>query len=187
VATLVVEALQLGAGNRATNLVREDATVAQAVGVNVGALRRRTLIFSGALGGLAGGLYPLVFGVVNPNAGGFSLVVTGLTVVVLGGMRSWVGVTIGAILVTWLPEWLSFMEKWRDVVYGALIVVMVIFAPQGITDIVRRVVTWVTRQWRTRRGPASPPSVVSGPPPTNPSAGDSDDELDIPTAEEVGQ
>ncbi len=155
VATVVVELLQLGAGGRATDTVREDATLASAVGIDVGGLRRRTMVLSGVLGGLAGALVPLVYGVVGPNDGGFSLVVSVLTVVVLGGMRSWVGVAIGAILVTWLPEWLSFVSKWRDLVYGVLIVVMVIFAPQGLTDVARRAVRFVIR-WRRPDQPITP-------------------------------
>lgn len=157
VATLVTTTLQSWAGGRGVDVLRADPLLASTMGIDVPAARRRVIILSGALGGLAGALNPLVFGVLAPGDAGFPLVVLGLTIVVLGGMRSWVGVAIGAVLVTWLPHWLSAVSEWRDLVYGALIVVMVIFAPQGITGIVTR----VARSLVARRKPAGSPDTDS--------------------------
>lgn len=140
VATVVTTTLQAWAGGRGVDVLRVDPTLASTIGIDVRSFRRRVIVLSGALGGVAGALSSLVFGVLAPGDAGFPLVILGLTMVVLGGKRSWIGVAIGAVVVTWLPQWLTFVSEWRDLVYGALIVVMVIFAPNGITGIIDRLV-----------------------------------------------
>ncbi|MDN5851313.1 MAG: branched-chain amino acid ABC transporter permease [Actinomycetia bacterium] len=154
-ATIVVTLLQSWAGDRGVDVVRADPTLASTIGVNVRLFRLRVMVLSGALGGLAGALSPMVFGVIAPGDAGFPLVILGLTIVVLGGSRSWVGVVIGAVLVTWLPQWLSFVAEWRDLVYGALIVLMVLFEPEGITGIVRRIRRWLSGRGGTTTTQAS--------------------------------
>lgn len=139
VATVVVGLLQSRAGGRALDALHTDATLASSVGINVGRARIYCIVLSGVLGGLSGAISPLIFGVLGPGDGGFALVVLGLTIVVIGGSRSWIGAAVGALIVTFLPEVLTFMDEWSSAVYGVLIVVMVIFAPQGLTSIVARI------------------------------------------------
>jgi branched-chain amino acid transport system permease protein len=150
VATAVVALVQSRAGGRFVDVLRTDEPLARSLGVDTGRLRVSMAVLSAVLGGLAGAMTPLIFGVLGPEESGFPLVVLGLTVVVIGGSGSWVGPALGAVVVTLLPEALRFVEEWRDVVYGALVVVMVLFAPSGIVGLVRR--------WRTalRRRQATP-------------------------------
>jgi len=147
-ASLVVGLLQARAGGRALDVLRTDVTLAAAVGVDVRRARIHCMVLSGVLGGLSGAISPLVFGVLGPEEGGFGLVVLGLTIVVIGGAHSWLGAAVGAVIVTYLPEVLSFMDEWRSAVYGVLVVVMVLFAPQGLTSIVSRAVRRGVARWR---------------------------------------
>lgn len=155
VATLVVGLLQARAGGRALDALRTDATLASSVGINVGRARIYCIVLSGVLGGLSGAISPLIFGVLGPGDGGFTLVVLGLTIVVIGGSRSWLGAAVGAVIVTFLPEVLTFMEEWSSAVYGVLIVVMVIFAPQGLTSIVSRLGRAALSRIGSRKGAGS--------------------------------
>ncbi|AWB91264.1 branched-chain amino acid ABC transporter permease [Aeromicrobium chenweiae] len=155
VATVVVGLLQARAGGRALDALRTDATLASSVGINVPRARIYCIVLSGVLGGLSGAISPLIFGVLGPGDGGFTLVVLGLTIVVIGGSRSWIGAVVGAVIVTFLPEVLTFMDEWSSAVYGVLIVVMVIFAPQGLTSIVARLVRAATGRTRPRPGDGS--------------------------------
>jgi branched-chain amino acid transport system permease protein len=136
-ATVVVALLQSRAGGRFVDALRTDETLARSLGIETGRLRAATIVLSGVLGALAGAVTPLIFGVLGPEESGFPLVVLGLTIVVIGGAGSWVGVAIGAAVVTVLPEVLRGVDEWRDVVYGVLVVLMVIFAPSGLLGVVR--------------------------------------------------
>jgi branched-chain amino acid transport system permease protein len=141
VATVVVALVQSRAGGRFVDALRTDEPLARSLGIETGRLRVSMAVLSAVLGALAGALTPLVFGVLGPEESGFGLVVLGLTIVVIGGSGSWVGAAMGAVVVTALPELLRFVEEWRDVVYGALVVVMVLFAPSGIVGLFGRVRT----------------------------------------------
>lgn len=137
-ATAAVAMVQSRAGGRFVDALRTDEPLARSLGVETGRLRVSMSVLSALLGALAGALTPLIFGVLGPEESGFPLVVLGLTIVVIGGSGSWVGAAVGALVVTALPELLRFVDEWRDVVYGALIVVMVLFAPSGVVGTARR-------------------------------------------------
>jgi branched-chain amino acid transport system permease protein len=136
-ATVVVAMLQSRAGGRFVDALRTDETLARSLGIETGRLRATTIVLSAVLGALAGAVTPLIFGVLGPDESGFPLVVLGLTIVVIGGAGSWVGAAIGAAVVTLLPEVLRGVDEWRDAVYGAVVVLMVIFAPSGLLGVVR--------------------------------------------------
>lgn len=137
-ATAVVALLQSRAGGRFADVLRTDEPLARSLGIETGRMRVQTSVLSAVLGALAGALTPLIFGVLGPDESGFGLVVLGLTIVVIGGSGSWAGPAVGAVVVTLLPEALRFVEEWRDVVYGTLVVVMVLFAPSGLVGLAVR-------------------------------------------------
>jgi branched-chain amino acid transport system permease protein len=149
-ATAVVAMVQSRAGGRFVDVLRTDEPLARSLGIETGRLRVSTAVLSAVLGALAGALTPLIFGVLGPDESGFPLVVLGLTIVVIGGSGSWTGAAVGALVVTALPELLRFVEEWRDVVYGALVVLMVLFAPSGLVGTARR---WWRTAWRRRGAP----------------------------------
>jgi branched-chain amino acid transport system permease protein len=61
-----------------------------------------------------------------------------LAIVVLGGMGSIVGVAIAALVLILLPEYLRAFSEFRMLIFGAIMVLMMVFRPQGIVANVRR-------------------------------------------------
>jgi branched-chain amino acid transport system permease protein len=75
---------------------------------------------------------------VNPASFTFLESAIILSIVVLGGMGSIVGVVIGALVLILLPEYLRAFSDYRMLLFGATMVIMMVFRPQGIIGRVRR-------------------------------------------------
>jgi branched-chain amino acid transport system permease protein len=140
-AAAVLTWTERGTLGRRIDAVRDDPELAVSMGVNVNRYRLVAFVGSGVFGALAGGLEVLLRSTISPVNVGFSLVVTALTIIIVGGYRSWVGAAIGAVIVTWLPFYLQAMERYQQVIYGLFVVVAAIFVPGGllgVADQVRR-------------------------------------------------
>ena len=111
IVTLVVLALvamsEIGRTGRRVDAVRDDPELAASVGISVRRYRLVAFVVSGALGGAAGAMNILVRSTVTPQDIGFGLIVLALTMIIVGGARSWKGAVIGAVIFTWLPELLD--------------------------------------------------------------------------------
>lgn len=149
ITALLVRQFQRSDVGRATRMTRLDPIVAVSLGVNVRRLRVWLFVASAALGGVAGVLRAHYFGFVSPEVYGFELVVVLLAMVVVGGVGSWVGPLLGAAIFTLLPEWLQSFGEWRDVVTGALLLLIIIVTREGLTGAARY--AWYTG--RRRYGP----------------------------------
>jgi branched-chain amino acid transport system permease protein len=138
--TLAVVALALWLFSRtkfalAIALVREDENAARGVGVDVGLVRFTTLAIGGAIAGLAGALYAHTNFFITPADFGFGRMEQILVWCVIGGITSPLGAAIGAALLTILPEAIRFLADYRDFVNGAILLVVVLFAPRGLAGI----------------------------------------------------
>jgi branched-chain amino acid transport system permease protein len=154
VALVLVSQLERRNFGRSFEALRLNEEVAASMGIEVVRQRNFAFALSAVLGGLAGALNVLTFTTVNPTSAGFELVVLGLTMAVLGGVNSWLGAAIGAVIVTWLPQMLGAAGEWRQVVYGGIVVIVAVFAPTGILGILTSTYRWVRRQvGGPRRGP----------------------------------
>ncbi len=151
IATAVVAVSEVGRLGRRVETVRDDPELASSMGISVWRYRVVAFVVSGALGGLAGSMNVLVRSTIGPLDIGFGLIVLALTMIVVGGSRSWVGALIGAVIFTWLPDVLSFIGEWQELVYGVLVTVAAIFLPRGIYGVLREGTTWVQRTRRDRR------------------------------------
>ena len=116
-----------------------DEVAAEAVGVNT--LRAKLLAFtmSAFFAGIAGSFYATYISFVSPDSFTFMDSVTILAMVVLGGLASIPGTIIGAILLALAPELLRSMADYRMVLYGAVMVAMMIFKPDGFWGAKKRV------------------------------------------------
>lgn len=117
---------------RALKAIREDEIAAEAMGINT--TRYKIMAFSvGAFfAGVGGGLYAHFIAYINPSDFAFSKSIDILNMVVLGGLGSIPGTIIGAALLTAAPEFLGFMSRYRMLVYGAMLVFLMIFRPNGL-------------------------------------------------------
>ena len=126
----------LGRKARAT---REDPAAAQAVGISVHRQRLWAFTLSGALCGLAGGLYVHMLGSITTEVVYLELTFLTLAMLVVGGITSLWGAVVGALAVSGLDAWLGNAEDGflpegsRLVILGALMALMLILRPSGIT------------------------------------------------------
>jgi branched-chain amino acid transport system permease protein len=134
-------------------VVRMNEELAGSLGVEVGRFRLAVFGLSGLLGGLAGGLHVAITAAATPTDAGFSLVVLSLTMAVVGGVETWLGAVVGAVLVTWLPDWLGSSDQWEGIAYGVIVLIVVIYARDGLVGLGRRLVVRVS-SWQRVRGHA---------------------------------
>ena len=123
---------------RAWNALREDELACQAMGID----KTKTKLTAFALGatwaGIAGVLFAAKTTFINPASSTFMESAMILSIVVLGGMGSIVGVIIAALAIILLPEYLRVFSDYRMILFGAALIAMMIFRPQGILADVRQ-------------------------------------------------
>ena len=137
----VVNRLQNSRIGRAWFALREDEIACQAMGID----KTRTKLTAFALGAFWAGVVGVIFAAkttfVNPASFTFLESAIILCIVVLGGMGSIIGVIIAALVLMLLPEYLRAFSNYRMLVFGATLVLMMVFRPQGIIATVRRTYT----------------------------------------------
>lgn len=141
-----VSQLERGWMGRASLALRSDENLARSMGVRVTRERYLAFAISAALGGLAGALSAMLFHAVSPSSGGFGLVTLGLTMAIIGGRDSWIGAVVGAYIVTWVPEWLRFIGPYRNAVFGLVLVLVILFFPDGLLGSIRKLVPMLRRK-----------------------------------------
>ncbi|PIE69201.1 MAG: branched-chain amino acid ABC transporter permease [Deltaproteobacteria bacterium] len=134
----VVNRLQNSRIGRAWFALREDEIACQAMGID----KTKTKLTAFALGATWAGMVGVVFAAkttfVNPASFTFMESAIILCIVVLGGMGSIIGVILGAVVLILLPEYLRAFSDYRMLVFGAVLVLMMLFRPQGIIANMRR-------------------------------------------------
>jgi branched-chain amino acid transport system permease protein len=120
--------------------VASDEVAAHSIGINVAAYKLTAFVIGTALAGLAGGLYANFTRFIVPDAFGLGVSVLALCMVVVGGIGSTIGVICGAILLTVFPEVFRFTGDYRLLMYGALLIVVMMFGPGGLAGLANAVV-----------------------------------------------
>lgn len=135
----VVNRLQNSRIGRAWVALREDETACEAMGVNPTAAKLTAFALGSTWAGLAGVVFAAKTTFVNPASFTFLESAMILSIVVLGGMGSILGVIIGAFVLILTPEYLRAFSEYRMLLFGLIMVMMMIFRPQGIVSGVRRI------------------------------------------------
>ncbi len=134
----VVNRLQNSRLGRAWLALREDEIACQAMGID----KTKTKLIAFSLGAFWAGLVGVIFAAkttfVNPASFTFLESAIILSIVVLGGMGSIVGVICGALILILMPEYLRALSEYRMLAFGGILVVMMVFKPDGIISNVRR-------------------------------------------------
>ncbi len=131
---------------RAMQSVRDNEIAASTCGIDI--FRTKVLAFaiSALLGGLGGGLFAGGFAYISPDQFTFGESIVLLTMALLGGVQSPFGALLGTGLLVILPEWLRFLKQVYLAVYGAAVILIMVFLPDGL---------WGALAKRVRRdGPA---------------------------------
>ncbi len=115
--------------------IRDAEVAAEACGVAKAPLLMLVFLFSGALAGVAGGLFATLQSYITPDAFTFDLSVLFFIAILIGGRGSVLGPLLATLLLTALPEFASPLVAWSTFLYAALLLVIVLVVPGGIADV----------------------------------------------------
>jgi branched-chain amino acid transport system permease protein len=134
----IVRRLQDSRIGRAWMALREDEIACQAMGID----KIKTKLSAFALGATWAGMGGVMFAAkttfINPASFTIWESIIILCIVVLGGMGSIIGVICGAFILILLPEYLRAFSEYRMLIFGAVLILMMVFRPEGIIAIKRR-------------------------------------------------
>jgi branched-chain amino acid transport system permease protein len=117
---------------RAMIAIREDEIAAEASGIPTTFYKILGFVIAAFFAGVAGGLFSHNVRFITPDAFTFTQSIEYLIIVVLGGMGSFTGSILAAIVLTILPEALRVFEDYRMLTYSVLLIAMMIFRPKGL-------------------------------------------------------
>jgi len=117
---------------RAYMAIRDNEIAAESTGINVSLYKVQSFAVGSFLAGMGGALLAHQISFIKPDMFGFMKSIEILNMVVLGGLGSIPGVILGAAVLTLLPEVLRFFSDYRNLFYGALLVTLMIFRPNGL-------------------------------------------------------
>jgi len=139
---------------RAFLVVRESEIVARGMGLDVARTKMYAFLISGFFVGVAGALMGFTNRLANPEAFGLQLSVDYVAMIIVGGIGSWGGSIIGAAFVVLLPEVIqrlgealnipNILSALREMAFGLLIIIFLIFEPRGLVALIRRLTLKVT-------------------------------------------
>jgi branched-chain amino acid transport system permease protein len=152
-AILFCTRLMEGSYGRALLSVREDEVAAEALGLDSTRYKVGAFVASAALAGAAGALFAHTYNFLHPSSFNFMKSVEIVVMVVLGGMGSMSGALMAAVLLSAMPEALRPLKALtgvdlRMVLYSLMLVLLMLYRPQGLMG---RKELWQTSWWRAWR------------------------------------
>ncbi|RJQ67040.1 MAG: branched-chain amino acid ABC transporter permease [Desulfobacteraceae bacterium] len=118
--------------------IRNNEPLADAVGINTFTTKLIAFVTANFFAGLAGGLYASILGAVSPSAASYALTFNFLIFLILGGMAALSGSVVGAFAIPIIMEFLQDMGHFRLLIFGALLVVTIIYFPRGFVGGIRQ-------------------------------------------------
>ncbi|MCQ4319680.1 high-affinity branched-chain amino acid ABC transporter permease LivM [Stutzerimonas stutzeri] len=122
---------------RAWEALREDEIACRALGMNPTVIKLSAFTLGATFAGFAGSFFAARQGLVSPESFTFIESAIILAIVVLGGMGSQLGVILAAVVMILLPELMREFSEYRMLMFGALMVLMMIWRPQGLLPMQR--------------------------------------------------
>jgi len=152
---LIVQKTKMGKAMRAVSV---DSDAAQLMGINVVYYKMMAFIIGAFIAGIGGGLYAHITNFINPTDFSYHKVVQILLFPVFGGSNVVWGSVLGSFILTLLPEVLRFLSDYRDIIYGALLVILMAVRPDGI--LTESMVDKISRKLGLKKAPYIPKSQV---------------------------
>jgi branched-chain amino acid transport system permease protein len=112
--------------------LHDSEAFAQSLGISRYKVSLLIVCISGTLTGLMGAFYAHYTGVVSPRVLGLEVFIYLVIMVLLGGVGKFPGPAIGAFIIIFLSDWLRQFDRWRMLIFGALVVIIVMVAPRGL-------------------------------------------------------
>jgi branched-chain amino acid transport system permease protein len=152
---------------RAWAAMREDESVAEAMGISVIKYKLLAFAMGAAIACLGGAFFAVKIGSVFPGSFKLQVSINVLAVIILGGMGSIPGVIVGSLVLVALPELLREFAEYRLLFYGAILVAIMILKPEGLVPNKRRVrelheIEAEEAQFAKRTGAETAAPVVTG-------------------------
>ncbi len=132
ITVIIVRNILTSSQGRAMISVREDEIASESMGINTTKYKILAFAIGALFAGFAGGLYAHFYYTIQPTSFNFIRSLDVLIFVVFGGMGSLSGSVIAAAALTVLPEALRSMQDYRMVIYPIMLIVLMIFRPQGL-------------------------------------------------------
>ena len=120
---------------RAFVAIAGSENAARALGIDVAHYKLVAFMISAFYAGVAGSLFVHAVGFVSPEVFGLHMVVLGFTMLYIGGIGTFTGPALGALIVTLLPETIRTFNEYQDLAYGAVLILILIYAPGGIASL----------------------------------------------------
>ena len=130
--------LEGGAWGRAMRAVRASEAASQSLGLNPIALRITAFALSAAAAGLAGALFAPLSGFISPSGFTFFQSILFLLVVIIGGAGTTAGPLVGAAVIVLLPQLGARFAEYQLLFFGAVLLLVLWLAPEGIVGAIRR-------------------------------------------------
>lgn len=130
--------LQASPSGRALRALHDSEVAAAGVGVNVAAKKLSAFVIGAVYAAFAGGLLASLNGLITPDASSFMQSIELVAMVIIGGLGSVFGAVVGAAFLVVLPQALTAFQEYEQAVLGLLIMVFMIFLPDGIVPTIRR-------------------------------------------------
>ncbi|MFC4625222.1 branched-chain amino acid ABC transporter permease [Daeguia caeni] len=115
--------------------IEQQDLLAQAVGIDTRRYRRVAFVISAAFAGVAGVLLAYAFGSVTPNRFNLNFALYLMIWAIVGGTRTFYGVIFGGIILMIFDESLRFAEELRPGIYGIILILVMLFRPQGLESL----------------------------------------------------
>ncbi|SFN36774.1 branched-chain amino acid ABC transporter permease [Marinobacter pelagius] len=125
---------------RALRSVHGSEVAARVVGVDTARYKSLVFVVSAIYASAMGSLYAHFQGFITPAVAGFDFSILFITMVVLGGMGSTMGVILGAVVLKLLPQVLADFQELETVMFGAILMLTMIFMPKGLLPTIQTAV-----------------------------------------------
>lgn len=132
---LGLSALERSAIGLQLKAIRDDDVAAASVGVATARLKLFAFVTSSAIAAVAGSLFVGLLGVASPESFNIGQSILYLVMVVVGGLGSFAGAAVGAVIITLAPEYLRGLDQWYRFAFGVVVVVLAMFLPTGLAGL----------------------------------------------------
>ncbi|MEM1485378.1 branched-chain amino acid ABC transporter permease [Oscillospiraceae bacterium PP1C4] len=147
IVALLVERIRRSQLGRSLSAIRDNEIAAQTLGINVYMTKVIAFTIAGVLAALAGALYAMHSQFVSSDMFTFERATSYIIMAMLGGVNNTVGIFVGSVLVTMLPEWLRGMQKYLQLIYGIGVILLMIFMPMGLAGLFSNMVKSIKRKF----------------------------------------
>lgn len=112
--------------------IRNNEALAEAVGINTFATKVVSFMAANFFVSMAGGIYASLIGSISPSTASFSLTFNWIIFLLLGGVATLAGPILGAFAIPVLMEYMQFLQDYRLIIFGVLLIVVIIYFPRGL-------------------------------------------------------